>query len=386
MGYWYWRPLKSDWVLNENTSNRFTLPNKGHLSGLHCVLESRAYTQNYAVDNSWPSQVVDVRIVGNGNKEILDLRGRQIQAINFWETNQIPHDTLIDTTNADMRQHLIIPFGRFLGDEKYGLILDKFSAGVQFEDTNVISTAVLCDGYSKYTIYGLFRKDPEPGIFSGGYFSKRQILNEDTLTRTQHSVTLPTTNLLKQVHLFTESDMSTYQPTTAMRSILSKIWLGIKSQEEYIIDNMDFRNFYQMMHQKYGRKAHSVITTDTLVDQDCYTDTMIYDREITNVTSLGIFVVGDLSPVEYKWDREERVTRYRLYHHDNTRSAGYLMLHSVGVGYQGNAPLLMIDPMAEEEAYLDSKELGDVTVEFTEAASTENVYIVLDELQKTYPT
>lgn len=386
MGYWYWRTLKNAWALNESTSNRFMLPNKGHLSGLHLVLDSANYTQNYAVDNSWASQVCDIRILGNGNKEIIDLRARQVQAINFWETGEMPCDTLIDTTNSDTRQHLFIPFGRYLGDEKYGLILEKFTAGVQFEDTNVISTAVLRDGYTNYTIYGLFRKDPEPHIFEGGYFSKRQILNEDTLTRTQHSVTLPTTNLLKQIHLFTESDFSTHRRTVPLRRLLTDIWLGIKSQEEYIIDGQNFRDFYQRLHHMYKRKAHVIMTHDTLVDQDCYVDSMVYDRETTNIHANDLHVVGSANPVEYKFDREERIAVYKMYHHDNSRMAGYIMMEHIGVGYQGNTPLLAIDPKAEESAYLDSKELGDVTVEYTEYASTENVYIVLDELQKTYPT
>lgn len=386
MGYWYWRTLKNAWALDENTSNRFMLPNRGHLSGLHIVLDSAMYTQNYAVDNSWPSQCMDIRILGNGNKEIIDLRDRQIQAINFWETGEMPNDTLIDTTNADTRQHLFIPFGRYFGDPKYGLILEKFTAGVQFEDTNVLSTAVVRDGYTNYTIYGLFRKDPEPSIFNGGYFSKRQILNEDTLTRTQHSVTLPTKNLLKQIHLFVESDLSTYAMTTPMRRLLTNIWLGIKSQEEYIVDGVNFRDFYHRMHMLSGRKPHTLMTHDSLIANDCYIDTMIYDRETTSCAPYDDFVLGSRTQVEYKWDREERVARHRQYNAAGSRVAGYLVMHSIGTGYQGNCPLLYIDPKAEESEYLDSDDLADVTVEFTEYASTENVYIVLDELQKTYPT
>jgi hypothetical protein len=59
---------------------------------------------------------------------------------------------------------------------------------------------------------------------------------------------------------------------------------------------------------------------------------------------------------------------------------------SKGQALQGWLGLLMTDPVREDEtSWLDAKALADVDVEFTEGNSAGNIYIVLDELEKTYP-
>ncbi|MBA7696061.1 hypothetical protein ES703_104703 [subsurface metagenome] len=174
--------------------------------------------------------------------------------------------------------------------------------------------------------------------------------------------------------------------TVSFRSILTKLWLGIKSKQEYIIDNADWRMFYQMMHQKYGRMPRTQMTTDLHISEDNFHDTMIYDRSLSNYIPLSLWTTYNRLVTEYKWDREERTVRLQIHQLDGNRGGGYVYTDNVGVAYNGNCPLLMIDPMAEEDQYLDAEAEADVTVEYTESASTENIYIVLDELQKTYPT
>jgi len=385
MGYWYWRPLKSSWVLDEGTTNRFSLPERGHLSGLYFRLKARNLTANYAKDNLYPLQNVTTRIVANGNVELVDLRGRQLKAMNYWDTGEMPKDNLIDTGASDMEEYGFIPFGRYLGDPEYGLILERFAAGVEFEDTNTFDTTYWTDTYQMYDIWGLFRKDPEAALFAKGFLKKRQILNKDTASETQYGVKLPTQNKLKQIHMFSEPDLSSNVPETGVFTNLDYIWLGVKSREEYILNNARARILARIMHHKYKRRPRTTVISDVNASEDNFLDTMIYERESSQLTCLPTTDVARIA-YEYRWTFWERVCK--LYQKDDTgtRQGGYVYADSVGICLNGDIPLLDIDPMAPEEDYLDAKEMADVYVEFTEGASTGNIYVVLDELQKTYPT
>lgn len=383
MSYWYWRPLKSAWVVDEATNNKFDLPEKGHLSGLYGRLRVTNAAGNYAYDNGWPLERTDFRILGNGNREIIDLRGRQVQAINYWDTGIMPKDNLWDDINNVCEQYFILPFGKYLGDPQHGLILDNFTAGVEFEETNTFSTTYYTDAYSKYDIFGLFRKNPEGNLFSGGYLKKRQIVNKDTASESQYPVKLPTTNRLRQIHLFTEPDLSGTPATTPFTNV-SKIWLGIKSREEYIIDNMDSGTLARAMHQMYGRKPQTQGITKTHASNANYFDTMIYERENTSLTGMG--TTTGIIAHENSSTFWERICRVYAITDASAGISAYVYVTSQGICFFGDIPLLAQNPMETDETkWLNSKMEGDVYVEFTEGASTGNVYIVLDELEKEYP-
>lgn len=383
MGYWYWRPLKSAWSVDEGTSNKFDLPEKGHLSGLYLRLRAINAAGNYAYDNGWPMERTDFRILGNGNREIIDVRGRQLQAMNFWDSGIMPKDVLWDDINGTIEQYSYIPFGRWLGDEKYGLILDNFDSGVEFEETNTFSTTYFTDAYSRYDILGLFRKNPEGNLFSGGYLTKKQVANKDTASETQYPVKLPTTNKLRQIHLFTEPDLSSTPATTPFTNC-SNIWLGIKSREEYILDNVDAGTIARAIHQMFGRKVQTQGITKTHASNANYFDTMIYERENTGLTAMG--TTTGIIAHENSSTFWERICRVYAITDASAGISAYVYVTSQGICFFGDIPLLAQDPMkTDETGWLDSKVNGDVYVEFTEGASTGNVYIVLDELQKEYP-
>jgi len=383
MGMWYWRPLKSSWVVDEATTNRFDLPDQGYLSGLYLQLRAINATGNYAYDNGWPFQRTDLKIVGNGNVEIVDLRGRQLQAVNFWESGEMPKDVLWDDINGTIIQYAYIPFGRYLGDLEYGLILDKFGTGVQFEETNTFSTTYYTDAYSKYDVWGLFRKNPESGTFSKGYFSKKQIINKDTASEEEYDVKLPTTNRLKQIYIFTEPDLSS-TPATVPFTNLSSIWLSVKSKEDYILREASADIFARAIHQMYGRKAYTHGITKVHASNANYFDTMIYERENTQLTPMGTTTA--LMAIENSSTFWERICRAYCYNNDGTGVSAYVYVSSEGILYHGLIPLLSQDPIPmNENDMLDAKAEKDVYVSFTEGASTGNIYIVLDELQKSYP-
>src|SRR4030042_5520835 len=285
LGYWYWRNLKNAWTVDEAATNRFDLPERGAVSGLKITVQQKnASNLCNGYDNPYPVHRIALRILGNGNYEIVNLRGRQLEAMNWWETGEMSKKLLWTISGQTLSEELILPFGRFLGDKKYGLRLSEFGAGVQLEDTNTWSTTYVTDTNQKYTIDALMWKGGEGQVFQGGYFRKRQVANEDTSSRTQHPVKIPTENKLKQLYVFTEPDLSSYLPQTAVFPNLSTLWLSILSKEEYIWDAKGSGAIAYLMAQMYGRVAR----TEGMCEGSggtAYWDTKIYERQGTSITN-----------------------------------------------------------------------------------------------------
>ena len=383
MGYWYWRPLKTSWDLDHATTQRFELPDKGMLSALMLNLITVNATETCTYDDPYPHQRIGFRVVGNGNKVIVDVRGRQLQAINYWDTGKMPWDMNVVLSGASCNQYSFIPFGIKPGDPLHGLDLSKFASGVQFEETNTFSDSYYTAGSSKLNIQGLFYKDPPGDLFGGGFMKKRQVINKTAASETQVSVKLPTENKLRQINMFTEPSLSSNVPATGPFTNLTSIWLGVKSKEEYLLNNYNASQFARMIHQLYGRLPETKIRCRTGTASDKFIDTMIYERiDSMAVSSQGATDYGITLHNLMMWERIEKPNGY---------SAGgggtnvNIYLKNQGILYHGHIPILLQDPESPEEDWLDAGELADVYVEFSEAASTGNIYIVLDELQKTYP-
>jgi len=383
MGYWYWRNLKKDWVIDENTTNRFDLPEKGHVSALLVKLRTQNETYLGTYDDPHPVQrVTKLRILGNGNFEIDNVSGRQMHAMNFWDKGVMPKEGLCEIDTAEQEQYLYIMFGRYLGDPRFGMILEKFAAGVQFEETNNISTTYYVNNETKYTVYALMRKNPEPGLFNGGFLRKRNIITKDAASETQYGVKLPTLNKLRQIHIFSEPTYASGVLSTTIFTLVQYLWLSILSREEYIIDNIKTDAWARFIHDFLGRLAHTQKRIYTQTGGG-YHDTMIYEKRNSQaqnlMTNFGN-IVGDATT---------DLTRFqRIYSYDAAGAeliSRLVLLDTFGICLHGDIPLLLVDPMSDEPEWLDAAANKDVYVEVTEGSSAGNWYIVLDELQKTYP-
>jgi len=382
--YWYWRNLKKDWVIDENTTNRFDLPERGHVSALLWKLRTKNETYLGTYDDPHPVQrVTKARILGNGNFEIVNLSGRQLHAMNFWDRGEMPKEGLCEIDTAEQEQYAYIPFGRWLGDKKYGLKLENFTAGVQFEETNNISTTYYVDAETKYTVYALMRKNPEPDLFAGGFLRKRNIITKDAASETQYAVKLPTLNKLRQLHVFSEPTYASGILSTTIFTLVQYLWLSIKSKEEYMIDNIKTDLWARLIHDFLGRLAHTQKRIYTQTGGG-YHDTMIYEKRNSQMqnlmTNFGV-IVGDATT------DLTRFQRVYSYNHDGSELISrYALLDTWGICLHGDIPLLMLDPRSDEDEWLDTELNKDVYVEVTEGSSAGNWYVVLDELQKTYPS
>jgi len=384
MGYWYWRNILLDKVISENTTDKWDLPERGHVSALLAKIRTKNETYLNSYDDPHPVQrLTKIRLLGNGNFELLNLSGRQLHALNFWDRGEMSKEGLCEIDTAEQEQWLYLPFGRWLGDTKFGLILENFAAGVELEQTNNISTTYYQDNETKVTLYALMRKNPEAGLFSGGFLRKRNIVTKDAASETQYPVKLPTLNKLRQIHIFSEPTYASGVLSTVIFTLVQYLWLSIKSKEEYIIDNVKADIWARFIHDFLGRLAHTQKRIYTGAGGS-YHDTMIYEKRNSQaqnlMTNFGL-LVGDATT---------DLTRFqRIYSYD---AAGvelvsrYGLLDTWGICLHGDIPLLLLDPRSDEDEWLDAEANKDVYVEVTEGSSSGNWYIVLDELQKTYPT
>ncbi|MBU2249627.1 MAG: hypothetical protein KKD77_22965 [Gammaproteobacteria bacterium] len=382
--YWYWRQLKNNWVIDENTTNRFDLPEQGHVSGLAVTLLAKNETnlENYD-DPYFVQRISKLRIVGNGNYPIMDLHGKFIHAMNFWDRGTMSHDELQLVDAENQTQYIYIPFGQYMGDPDYGLKLENFSAGVQWEETNNISTTYLTDAYNKVSVYALMRKNPEPNLFSKGYLRKREIIKKDANSETAYAVKLPTNNKLRQIHIFSEPTVTSGSLSTTWYNVVYNIFLSIKSKEEYLLDNFFSKDWARYIHDYAGREAETTVrfVCDTA---GAYYDTMIAERVQTHLTNMNTTAYMPACPTATD---TTQYARFYPFNHDGNHIGGkWWKVGSKGICMHGDIPLLTVKPDAPEEEWLDAGENKDVYVEVTENSSAGNWYIVLDELEKTYPS
>ena len=384
MPYWYWRPLKLAWALDENTDNTLDLPERGYLSALAIHSYATNETGLAEYDNKYPIQRhTKIRIVGNGNFEVMNLRAKHLQAINCWDWGINPVGQYSDVDTLIQRNMFYIPFGRYLKDPDYGLILENFASGSQLVETNNYSTTYHVDGSSKLDVYGLFYKEPTGGMFGKGFLKKRQVYDRDTASATQFGVKLPTDKLLRQIHLFSEPDLSSRVDATSPVTNVQYIWLGIKSKEEYILENVRSLYFSNWIHDIMGRQFETVVNTSvgTTTAGLGYSDTMLY-RAFNRVCSSIVDTLGDHNSYT-KFD-DRRICQVWFHAGASADTVGTAGVYSKGVMLHGDIPLLMVDPFSEQSEWLDAKALADVYLEVTEGASTGNWYAVLDELESTY--
>lgn len=386
MGYWYWRPLQTGWTLTEATTNRLDLPEAGALSGIAIQTHTiNAVSGMSAQDNPWPIQHhTKVRVVGNGNVEIVNAPAKYLQAMYCWDQKIDPVGYYTQTASLYQRNFWYIPFGRYLGDPKYGLQLENWASGVQFEETNDITAAWYQAGATQLEMYGLFWKNPSANQFPGGYLRKRQIVDNAAASRTQWGVKLPTVNLLKQIHVFVEPALSSHLDVTSAVTELQYLWLSIKSKDEYLINNMrtiDLVNHVATVMDRKFRTGVQVMAGSTAGLG--FADTMLYRRFPSLSTPVRSSLIDNSSVMDFG---DRRIIRTWIQNTGSGVADGYANVISEGHMLHGDMPLLLIDPQSDESQWFDSNANADVYVEATEGVSTGNWRIVLDELQKGMPS
>lgn len=110
---------------SDSQTFKYDLPSKGGLSGLDLILRAtNGGTSN--LDHWLPETISKIEIIGNGDQRLFSMSGEEAFRY-FWWKNGIPADYNF-TEYLSEKQKVTFPlrFGRFLGDQLYGLDLSKF--------------------------------------------------------------------------------------------------------------------------------------------------------------------------------------------------------------------------------------------------------------------
>jgi len=137
------------------------------------------------------------------------------------------------------------------------------------------------------------------------------------------------------------------------------------------------------MHRLFHRYPRTQVAAGSGAANPALADSLIY--YLSDFIPIAVEGTNFARADETYW-LERSVSVYRYTHAGAEIAPIKFWALCNGICLHGDIPLLMIDPHADESQYLDTKAEADVYVEVTEGASTGNWYLVLDELQKTYPT
>lgn len=133
-------------VLTNASTNKYELPKIGVLTAIKLDFrQSNAATIDGANRARIVDRLTEIAITDGGTQKMFSLTGQQCKTIHhFNEQNILPENANLIDSKSQLTT-LIIPFGRFIGDEQFALDLSKFSSAY-IEITNDTSTTQCANG------------------------------------------------------------------------------------------------------------------------------------------------------------------------------------------------------------------------------------------------
>jgi len=110
-----------------------------------------------------------IEIIGDGSEVIKSFTGKQCQALTYLDQGILPPDMLRMYAANQQRAYFVINFGRFLKDEDYGLVLQKFN-NVELKITNDATAAEFTS--LAVDIMGYYLRDSSPAQFKGTMYTE----------------------------------------------------------------------------------------------------------------------------------------------------------------------------------------------------------------------
>jgi len=209
MGFWLLRTHQSKKSFEENAATEvFNLPRKGVLSNLLLYIEAAPGSENN--DIYLANIISKVEVIGNGSTVIQSMDGRQIQASMAFDDLKMPPDK--EVTGAWGFGHFDIRFGRFVGDELYALVADRWDSlelkitydlACTAADGTINTTGFKSTGdYLK--VLGLYSPDGA-GLSPVGYLKKAEKKTFTASESGSEDIPLPKDYPYRRLMLFTET-------------------------------------------------------------------------------------------------------------------------------------------------------------------------------------
>ncbi|MBA7607080.1 hypothetical protein ES703_14232 [subsurface metagenome] len=203
-------------------------------------------------DNLVCDAITKLEVIVNGSEVVKSLTGRELQALAFFNTKQVPHQWGTETAADTQGMDFPIQFGRFPGDLDYGLDCKKVTnpqlkitynfSGAGLDATSLYST-------STFPVLDLLAIQvlDFPGAFPNGYIKSHEITTwSPTANSEVKRVELPVGNLFRRIMV------RDYAGEYWMESGLAHTYLDLNVGKRQPF-KMDTEDWMEMNRQLFGQ-------------------------------------------------------------------------------------------------------------------------------------
>jgi len=249
--YWQRSYIERDLSLGANSGTKtIDLPKSAALSEL-LLRVSATNGSDANLDNHIFDKITKIEVIVNGSEVVKSLTGKELQAIHYFNTRQVPHDFAKEDANALQWMDFPIQFGRYPGDLEYGLDCRKVTnpqlkitydfTGAGLSSTSLFST-------STYPVVDLnaLQVIDYPSPFPKGYIKSHEITTWNPTTNSEvKRIELPTGNKFRR--LIVRNFSTDWWPEQSLAYTYLDLNVGAKQPFK-----MDTEEWVEMNRQIFG--------------------------------------------------------------------------------------------------------------------------------------
>ncbi len=219
--YRQWYNFRTAKAMTYNDTYREDLPKSGFLSAIWLYVYGAGVTDSMNALEKW--RVVDyisnIKIVPTGGEAIKNFTGRCLQALLI--DQGYPATTVQEFNYGSSTKRLRLPicFGRYPGDQLYGLDLGRFD-NVEIQVANDATASQFASGFSVSLVLEFLRDLPGGNPFTS-YFRTEEYRKITTVAAKHDYVDLQTTGKLRRLLL--QVDPTVDSAENAQRSLYSTL-------------------------------------------------------------------------------------------------------------------------------------------------------------------
>lgn len=233
---WYWNILEDGKTLTVGSTDKIELPEQGNLSALMIKFSGTPVSNLGRTGISkgrLRDYIDDIVLKVNGTAELCHIDGPSASAFHFFDQGEMPFNKQTNYGTGGVDDWFILNFGRHLGDEQYGVELDRYENPELWLTNSAAAAQFTGIGLD---LVALMRWKGGPG-FPGGYLHKKEFTSWVTVRAVVTNTKLPTQFPCRRLLVRTEVDEDTsFIQRTNMFNPMQTIKLTFKSGQDIFYD------------------------------------------------------------------------------------------------------------------------------------------------------
>jgi len=362
---------RQDSVTMTGKAATYELETKGYLSWIDILVNFTADASGDDFVKMILDWITSIEVIGNSTDIIVSLDARELAALIFYDLGHVVEETRTEKPGGENYAHLVIPFGRWLGDPEYALDLSKWDL-VELTITNGDSATGDFFDTGKYTIREKFiREGPPPA----GYFKTYEANEWTPASATdEKTVSVPKEHKIRQIIISVLPDYParTAAYTKEMHEILDTIKLEYKSGNIVIFDE-DTEELLRQNADEFGLAETGGVVQGDNADYFSTDLAWVDDANLSVQQLVGGTTTQAIAGVY-------NLPESRLAIFENALAAGQLCNWKArGYGYMHSA-VFHYDRKKDMANLLDPMEMATVRLKYTSGATNGKVRTVLQQV------